>query len=72
MPPKVRELKARMRRAGFLDRSAKGSHTVWTHPELPNVSVTLSGNDGRDARNYQLRKVGEALAKLERIKKGQS
>ncbi|MDP9358871.1 MAG: type II toxin-antitoxin system HicA family toxin [Chloroflexota bacterium] len=68
MPRKIRELKADLRRAGFDFRRAKGSHTSWTHPSLPGVSVTISGNDGDDARPYQERDVRSALARLEDAK----
>lgn len=49
MPKKVRELKAMMLKAGFVSRRGKGSHTIWRHPKLSG-SLTLSGNDGDDAR----------------------
>jgi predicted RNA binding protein YcfA (HicA-like mRNA interferase family) len=52
MPKKIRELKAMLRKAGFRWRPGKGSHNVWEHP-LADKTVTLSGNDGRDARRYQ-------------------
>jgi predicted RNA binding protein YcfA (HicA-like mRNA interferase family) len=52
MPKKIRELKASLRKAGFRWRPGKGSHTIWEHP-LAEKSITLSGNDGRDARRYQ-------------------
>lgn len=35
-------------KAGFTYRLGKGSHTVWSHPSLPD-SLTLSGKDGSDA-----------------------
>lgn len=50
MPPKVRQLKAKLAKAGFSKRSGKGSHTVWRHSTMPKVSVTISGNDGDDAK----------------------
>lgn len=62
MPPKIRELKAALRRAGFGERAGKGSHTVWSHPLLPE-RFTLSGGDGDDAKRYQERDVQEALAR---------
>lgn len=52
MPKKIRELKAMLRKAGFRWRPGKGSHNIWEHP-LADKAVTLSGNDGRDARRYQ-------------------
>lgn len=33
-------------------RPGKGSHTVWEHPLAPET-LTLSGNDGDDAKPYQ-------------------
>jgi predicted RNA binding protein YcfA (HicA-like mRNA interferase family) len=47
-------------------RKAKGSHTVWKHPALPGVTVTISGQDGKDARPYLVDEVQDALKKLER------
>jgi len=66
MPPKVRELKAKLSKAGFTPRKAKGSHTVWKHPDLPGVTVTISGQDGKDARPYLVDEVQDALKKLGR------
>jgi predicted RNA binding protein YcfA (HicA-like mRNA interferase family) len=66
MPPKVRQLKAALQKAGFLVRPGKGSHTVWTHPSLPELEVTLSGKDGNDAEKYQIKLVQNALKKLGR------
>ncbi len=48
MPKKIRELKAMLRKAGFFQRSGKGSLTVWEHPKLQD-KLTLSGRDGDDA-----------------------
>jgi len=63
MPRKVRELKADLRRAGFIPRTAKGSHTVWEHP-LVAQKVTVSGSDGGDALAYQEKYVRIALRTL--------
>ena len=60
MPKKIRELKAMLRKAGFRWRPGKGSHSIWEHP-LADKPVTLSGNDGRDARRYQLDDVEERI-----------
>ncbi len=49
MPKKIRELKGMLRRAGFVMRAGKGSHTVWSHDKLKE-SITLSGHDGDDAK----------------------
>ncbi len=64
MPPKIRQLKAAMAKAGFSYRPAKGSHTYWTHPALPDLEVTISGHDGDDAKKYQISDVKKALKKL--------
>ena len=52
MPKKIRELKRLLRKAGFTDRQGKGSHTVWSHPLLPDEPVTIAGKDGDDAKQY--------------------
>ncbi len=67
MPPKIRQLKAQLRSAGFSSQSGKGSHTVWTHPLVPEATVTLSGKDGADADKYQLKDVRDALRKLREV-----
>ncbi|WP_220204793.1 type II toxin-antitoxin system HicA family toxin [Reticulibacter mediterranei] len=66
MPPKVRQLKAALTKAGFSSRPGKGSHTVWEHPFLPRVKITLAGKDGDDARHYLVDEVQKALDQLER------
>lgn len=70
MPPRIRELKAWRRRAGFVWRRdrGKGSHTIWTHQSLPGLNVVLSGGDGNDAKEYQERDVRQALAALDRTR----
>jgi len=45
MPRRIYELKAELRRAGFVSRPGKGSRTIWTHPLLPGERLTISGND---------------------------
>lgn len=67
MPPKIRQLKANLARAGFIERPAKGSHTFWTHPALPLVAITIAGKDGADAEKYQVKQVREALKALGEI-----
>jgi len=64
MPRKLHELKSWLRKAGFIQRTGKGSHTVWWHPSIDDV-IVLSGNDGDDAKPYQQRDVDLALKKLE-------
>ena len=48
MPKKIRELKSLLKKAGFIYRSAKGSHTRWYHPLLPEDPITISGKDERE------------------------
>ena len=55
-----------LRKAGFIWRPGKGSHTVWKHPLLPKP-VVISGNDGSDAQQYQEKDVDEALKQLEEL-----
>jgi predicted RNA binding protein YcfA (HicA-like mRNA interferase family) len=64
MPKKIRELKASLRKAGFRWRPGKGSHTIWEHP-LAEKSITLSGNDGSDARRYREVEVEEQITVVE-------
>lgn len=70
MPKKIRELKSLLRKAGFQDEPAKGSHTKWSHPLLPD-KLTLSGKDGNDAKAYQERDVLNALKRLAHIQRDQ-
>jgi predicted RNA binding protein YcfA (HicA-like mRNA interferase family) len=65
MPKKIRELKRILSKAGFTSRSGKGSHTVWSHTQLPGKQVVLSGNDGDDAKPYQEKKVHDAVTEVE-------
>ncbi len=60
MPPKIRELRSRLSRAGFSLVRTRGSHTVWNHPSLPEP-VVIAGND---AKPYQVRDVEDALKTL--------
>ncbi len=63
MPRKLRQLKADLRKAGFIERPGKGSHFRWSHPLVPDP-VTLAGQDGDDAKPYQERDAREALEAL--------
>ncbi|KAI9130435.1 type II toxin-antitoxin system HicA family toxin [Acaryochloris sp. CCMEE 5410] len=60
MPKKIRELKSMLRKAGFSEQPAKGSHTKWLHPLYPG-RITLSGKDGQDAKPYQEKEIAKAL-----------
>jgi predicted RNA binding protein YcfA (HicA-like mRNA interferase family) len=64
MPPKIRQLRATLSKAGFYVRPGKGSHTVWKHRTLPNFRLTLAGRDGDDAKPYQIKDVEDALQRL--------
>ena len=65
MPPKVRELIAELESAGFVNRSGKGSHRNFVHPNV-RMPVTISGNPGDDAKHYQIRAVRLALKELKK------
>jgi len=67
MPKKIRELKSLLLKAGFRFVPGKGSHTKWFHPLLPG-KLTLSGNDGDDAKRYQEKDINNALKKLDEIR----
>jgi predicted RNA binding protein YcfA (HicA-like mRNA interferase family) len=56
VPPKIRELIAGLRAAGFVDRGGKGSHRNFVHPNV-SKPVTISGALGDDAKQYQVRAV---------------
>jgi predicted RNA binding protein YcfA (HicA-like mRNA interferase family) len=60
MPPKVRQLMRNLERAGFIDRSGKGSHRNFVHPNVRRP-ITISGLPGDDAKPYQVRAVRLAL-----------
>ena len=59
MPRKIRELIRNLGQAGFIERGGKGSHRNFTHPA--GVRITLSGNPGKDAKQYQEKAVRMAL-----------
>lgn len=67
MPRKIRELKAILLKAGFVYRPAKGSHTFWTHPLIPDEPVTIAGKDGDDAPRYLEKQVNYVLQKLNEL-----
>jgi len=55
-----------LRKMGFYSRPGKGSHTVWEHPNLPDM-VVLAGADGDDAELYQEKDVRNILRKLKEV-----
>ncbi|WP_322745940.1 type II toxin-antitoxin system HicA family toxin [Dolichospermum flos-aquae] len=65
---KIRQLKTMLSKAGFVYRPAKGSHSFWTHPLMPDKPITIAGNDGDDALKYIEKQVNHLLQKLEKLK----
>lgn len=66
MPPKVRELEAWLRQAGFTRQTARGSHRKWVHAS--GKFVVISGGAGDDAKKYQEVQVEEAIKAVGRAK----
>jgi len=64
MPPKIRELISRLKRAGFVERGGTGSHRNFVHPVAG--TVTVSGALGDDAKRYQMREVAQKLQEAKR------
>jgi len=64
MPRKIRQLLSELKKHGFDDRGGKGSHRNLVHKK--GIRITISGNPGSDAKEYQERAVREAI---ERAKK---
>jgi predicted RNA binding protein YcfA (HicA-like mRNA interferase family) len=65
MPKKIRELKAMLRQAGWMQiPGGKGSHTKWAHQRVAR-KITLSGNDGQDANRYQERDIERAVKEVQ-------
>ena len=60
MPPKIRDLIAELKRAGFVDRGGKGSHRNFLHSRVQR-RVTISGAPGDDAKPYQVQAVAQAI-----------
>ena len=60
MPPKIRDLIAKLKRAGFSDRGGKGSHKNFVHPKVAEP-ITISGSPGEDAQHYQVKAVRLAI-----------
>jgi predicted RNA binding protein YcfA (HicA-like mRNA interferase family) len=65
MPPKIRQLKASLRKAGAYQISQEGSHTKWKHLSVPAETLLLAGNDGKDAKRYQEKDVQHFLRLIE-------
>lgn len=71
MPKKIRELKKMLKKAGFRDFRGKGSHNHWIHP-LYSGKITLSGQDGSDAKPYQEKEVFNAIDEVRRKQNGEA
>jgi predicted RNA binding protein YcfA (HicA-like mRNA interferase family) len=67
MPKKIRELKQILRKSGFAETTGKGSHTNWTHPYYIG-KLTVSGQDGDDAKRYQEKDVSLAIKEVTQVK----
>lgn len=65
MPRKIRELIKDLEQAGFLDRGGRGSHRNFVHPKVPKP-ITVSGQPGDDAKQYQERAVRLAIEESKR------
>jgi predicted RNA binding protein YcfA (HicA-like mRNA interferase family) len=65
MPRKIRELVKDLRDVGFtlVPGAGKGSHRKFVNPRYEGA-VTLSGQDGDDAKHYQERQVKHAIEEL--------
>jgi len=61
LPPKIRELMSDLEKAGFRNRGGKGSHRNFVHPQV-SKPVVVSGKPGDDAKRYQIKAVGKAIA----------
>ncbi len=66
MPKKVSELKQMLRKAGFIQKPGKGSHTNWVH-HLYSGKVTVSGKDSADAKLYQEKEVKQAIKEVLKV-----
>ena len=67
MPRKIRELVRDLLDAGFelVPGAGKGSHRKFAHNEYPGA-VTVSGQDGDDAKKYQEKQVKHAIEEVQR------
>ncbi len=67
MPPKIRELIRDLESAGFRNKGGKGSHNKGgkgSHRKFRHangVIVVVSGNEGDDAKPYQIKNVSSAI-----------
>jgi predicted RNA binding protein YcfA (HicA-like mRNA interferase family) len=66
VPRKIRALVKDLEDAGFemVSGAGKGSHRKFTHPKYPGA-VTLSGQEGDDAKPYQEKQVKRAIEEVQ-------
>jgi len=69
MPRKIRELIRDLEGAGFVNRGGRGSHRNYEHPS--GARVTISGQEGADAKPYQECEVRQAIAESEVADEGE-
>ncbi len=60
MPRKIRELIRDLEQSGFVNRGGKGDHRNFVHPNVARI-VTIAGNTGHDAKEYQEKAVRRAI-----------
>ena len=65
MPKKIRELIAQLEKAGFTNKSGKGSHRKFVHPKVM-LPIIISGNPGSDALKYQEKAVKQVLKEVKK------
>jgi predicted RNA binding protein YcfA (HicA-like mRNA interferase family) len=72
VPRKICQLRADLRKAGFslVKGQGKGSHTKWRHPLVPG-SISVSGADGADAKDYQEADIHVWIARAQEAEKRQ-
>ena len=68
MARKIRDLIRELSRAGFMNRGGKGSQRNFEHPQ--GARVTISGQEGDDAKPYQEREVRRAITRSEESEEG--
>jgi predicted RNA binding protein YcfA (HicA-like mRNA interferase family) len=69
MPRKIRELKAQIKREGFiyLPKRGKGSHERWRHPLL-RKTLTIAGKDGDDVPPYLEKQLQQLLNEIKTLR----
>lgn len=65
MPRKVRDLIKALEKSGFVNRGGKGSHRNFVHHNV-RKPVTISGQEGEDAKQYQEKAVKRAIKESKR------